>query len=152
MRRLKREIQQDTIFDDVVLFRLQYVNLDNSRYKYLIFYFSLRYMITIELNLNYDYIMDRRCRVIELPLFIIPLKTWIIIRYLPTLAVKDAHLLNAHIMSCTSRGNFHSTYVPRVSFWCCFLFVKATTGKSMEMYVERFFIWGRKFFNSLKAH
>ena len=154
MRRLKREIQQDTIFDDVVLFRLQYVNLDNSRYKYLIFYFSLRYvMITIELNLNYDYIMDRRCRVIEFPVFIIILKTWIIIiLYLPTLAVTDAHLLNAHIMSCTSRGNFHSTYVPRVSFWCCFLFVKATTGKSMEMYVERFFIWGRKFFNSLKAH
>ena len=103
-------------------------------------------MINVEFGLNYDHMMDRRCRVIEFPIFIIIQKTWIIIiLYLPTLAVTDARLLNAHIISCTSRGNFHSTYVPRVSFWCCFLFVKATTGKSMEIYLERFFTWGRKF-------
>ena len=103
-------------------------------------------MINVELDLIYDHMMDRRCRVIEIPIFIIILKTSIIIiLYLPTLAVTDARLLNAHIISCTSRGNFHSTYVPRVSFWCCFLFVKATTGKSMEIYLERFFTWGRKF-------
>ena len=120
----------------------------NYIHIYWILYFSLMrgIMINVEFGLNYDHMMDRRCRVIEFPIFIIIQKTWIIIiLYLPTLAVTDARLLNAHIISCTSRGNFHSTYVPRVSFWCCFLFVKATTGKSMEIYLERFFTWGRKF-------
>ena len=32
-------------------------------------------MINVELDLNYDHMMDRRCRVIEFPIFIIIQKT-----------------------------------------------------------------------------
>ena len=75
MRGLKCEIQQDTTFDDVVLFGLQYVNLDNIHYIYIGYSTMRGIMINVELNLNYDHMMDRRCRVIEFPIFIIIQKT-----------------------------------------------------------------------------
>ena len=71
MRGLKCEIQQDTTFDDVVLFGLQYVNLDNINYMYIYIYIMRGIIINAELDLNYDHMMDRRCRVIEFPIFII---------------------------------------------------------------------------------
>ena len=71
MRGLKCEIQQDTTFDDVYLFGLQYINLDNINYIYIM----RCIMINVELNLNYDHVMDRRCRVIEFRIFIIIPKT-----------------------------------------------------------------------------